>query len=430
MALPSQSPRVASAGRAVVRTHRRRGFRMPPLAIAGVILVAGTAATWYFTRGDEGRSPLAPESAEAAADHVLDDPFDRPGAQPAPDRRSSSAHRGSNAGDADSPPALTLRKPAADDPPVVISQADRQQAEIPGGSPAGGPPTLGSPTGLGESLGGGSGQGIATEPISPPPAPSELSRVTTAADQRLAANDPVGARSILSRALGDERLSEGDRSQLRARLTELNQDLLFSSKVVAGDPMVETYAIGSGDRLSTLPAKLGLATDWRLIQRVNGISDPNRIQLGQKLKLVRGPFHAVVHKNDYRLDLYAGAPEDEGAWMYVRSFRVGLGEDNSTPTGSFIVKRDSKLVNPHWVNPRTGEKFDKDDPKNPIGERWIGIDGLGEDAIKTGYGIHGTIDPGSIGQQKSMGCVRMVDADVELVYELLVEGISRVRIVD
>ena len=50
--------------------------------------------------------------------------------------------------------------------------------------------------------------------------------------------------------------------------------------------------------------------------------------------------------------------------------------------------------------------------------------------MKTGYGIHGTIDPASIGQQKSMGCVRMNDTEVELAYETLVEGISRVRIQD
>jgi hypothetical protein len=397
-----------------------------------MILAVGSAATWYFTRGESGGGALAPEGAEAAADHVLDDPFDREESPRLRDDRSASLLGGAGSPKANpTTPQQTGTDPETrSEPPVVISQAGEQpRTELTIDLPAGGPPALGSPSGLGESL-SGAGQGSAAQRPAPSTVTSELARVSAAADQRLAANDPVGARSILSRALAGAKLGESDRSQLRARLTELNQDLLFSSKIVKGDPMVETYSIASGDRLSTLPAKLGLATDWRLIQRVNGISDPNRIQLGQKLKLVRGPFHAVVHKRDYRLDLYAGAPEEESEWTYIRSFRVGLGEDNSTPTGSFIVKRDSKLINPHWVNPRTGEKFDKDDPKNPIGERWIGIDGLGADAIKTGYGIHGTIDPGSIGQQKSMGCVRMVDGDVELVYELLVEGISRVKIVD
>ena len=54
---------------------------------------------------------------------------------------------------------------------------------------------------------------------------------------------------------------------------------------------------------------------------------------------------------------------------------------------------------------------------------------MGEAAALEGYGIHGTIDPGSIGKSMSMGCVRLGDADVALVYELLGEGSSVVHIV-
>ena len=41
----------------------------------------------------------------------------------------------------------------------------------------------------------------------------------------------------------------------------------------------------------------------------------------------------------------------------------------------------------------------------------------------------GTIDPGSIGQQKSMGCIRMGDEDIQLVFELMGEQVSVVKIV-
>ncbi len=77
---------------------------------------------------------------------------------------------------------------------------------------------------------------------------------------------------------------------------------------------------------------------------------------------------------------------------------------------------------------RTGERYDADNPENPIGERWIGIKGLGEYEALTGYGIHGTIEPQSIGTDASMGCVRLGDEDVNIVYELLVERTSRVTI--
>lgn len=421
MSLPSQAPRAAASGRTHVRTHHRRGFRRRPLAIAGLIVVVGVGTTWWFThdRGDAEMSPLGPETAKAG-DQLLDDPYARED-----DSLRLSQNR---------PIQNTLRQdpaPATTEPPVTISQGSGQGATPPATGETGFDPgrtlRIDQPRTLAESL--EQAPRAQTEPAAPPP-PGAFESAIAAAEQRLAANDPVAARAVLNQALREPRLGEDHRSQLRARLTEINQALVFSATVVADDPLTDTYEIASGDRLSALPAKLGLATDWRLIQRVNAMSDPNKIRLGQKLKIVRGPFHAVVDKSDYRVDLYAGPPDEPQSWTYIRSFRVGLGEGDSTPTGNFVVKRNSKLINPHWVNPRTGERFDKDNPDNPIGERWIGIEGLGQDAVKTGYGLHGTIDPASIGQQRSMGCVRMLDTDVELVYEMLVEGISRVHIQD
>jgi lipoprotein-anchoring transpeptidase ErfK/SrfK len=87
-------------------------------------------------------------------------------------------------------------------------------------------------------------------------------------------------------------------------------------------------------------------------------------------------------------------------------------------------------VNPEWRNPRTGEFFKADDPKNPIGERWIGLQGVDAGNSKAmSYGIHGTTDPASIGKQASMGCVRLKDADVEVIYEALTEPNSTIVIV-
>jgi len=171
--------------------------------------------------------------------------------------------------------------------------------------------------------------------------------------------------------------------------------------------------------------------DSSYVGLVNRLDNANRIRVGQELKLVRGPFHAVVDKSDYRLDLFHGPPDNDDAWMFVRSFDVGLGEDDSTPTGRFVVRENGKLQNPGWVNPRDpSERYEPDDPQNPVGEYWIGIDGLGEDAVYTGYGLHGTIEPATIGQQRSMGCVRLLPDDIALLYETLAGGVSRVRITE
>lgn len=259
---------------------------------------------------------------------------------------------------------------------------------------------------------------------------AEVRQLIEQADARQRANDLIESRRLLSRALASGAASSADADTIRQRLATLNEDLVFSPKVHAGDPLAEEYTIRSGDRLITIARDRTLATDWRLIQRVNRLSDPGKLRVGQKLKLVRGPFHAIVDKSDYRLDLFQGSPDEPDRWIYIRSFKVGLGTGNSTPLGDFVIRRGSKLVDPHWVNPQTGEKFDAKDPKNPIGEYWLGLQGVGKSAAVEGYGLHGTIEPQSIGAQKSMGCVRLADEDIKLLYELLVEQISTVKIRD
>ncbi len=261
-------------------------------------------------------------------------------------------------------------------------------------------------------------------PVPPTPDP-QTRRLLDSALQMAASGQPVQARNLLNQALTTGRLAPAQASEIRAALAKLNEDLIFSPRIVQSDPLAETYEIQEGDRLSTLSP--GYKIPWELIARINR-SDPGRIHLGQKLKVIHGPFHVIVDKSDFRMDLYLGDPSQVGA-VYIRSFTVGLGTNDGTPLGRFIVKR-GKLKNPDWVNPRTGEKFVADNPQNPIGERWIGIRGLDAASGKyTGFGIHGTIDPDSIGRQASMGCVRMSHEDVEWVYDLLLEEASTVTIV-
>jgi hypothetical protein len=243
----------------------------------------------------------------------------------------------------------------------------------------------------------------------------------------LLARQPIQARAILSSALGSGGLTEADAADVRSILAQLNERLVFGPEAVEGDPFAMYHVIQSGDSLARIAKRLSLHVDWRFIQRINGLADSNMIREGQRIKLITGPFHAIVDKSQYRLDLYMG---EESDLVYVRSFPVGLGQFNSTPEGLFRVRGGSKLVNPEWVNPRTRQRFAPDDPANPIGERWIGLEGMEErTAALQGYGIHGTIEPESIGREASMGCVRMGHDDVAVVYELLTEGVSAVRIV-
>lgn len=238
------------------------------------------------------------------------------------------------------------------------------------------------------------------------------------------------ARDLLNRTLFDDRTTEAQRAELRSRLESLAETLTFSRAVVPGDDTVRSYRIQPGDRLSQIAVRENVGNSWQFVARVNGIADPGRIRVGQQIKIVNGPFHAVVHKRAYRLDLFLEDRDSSGNHLFVRSFDVGLGEYDSTPTGSWIVRNREK--NPSWVNPRNpAERYERDDPMNPIGDFWVGLDGTDElTRLEVGYGLHGTIDPDSIGQQQSMGCVRLLDDDIELIFEVMVPEQSRVVIAD
>lgn len=441
MSLPSQSARPQSgSGRSFSSRHRRRNGPSRALVLGGGLVVLGLViygGLWMFgvLGGDE-----TPTREVAGLDKTtLDDPIgagptvieqgkpltERTGTQPARGPQTNGTPAGGTVGipiDEDPANAVPERR--------NILREGVENARNGGGSPAPGltPSVSPEPNKDGNEILASDNGGA--RPTAVTGTAGAVAAKIAEADRLIKANEPLKARQVLNEALRSSRISSADATTLRTRLGVLNADLVFSPRVVAGDPMCEIYEIKGGDRLSNLPTKRELATHWRLIQRINGITNPDRIRLGQKLKLVRGPFHAVVDKSDFRVDIFHGAPNAPESWLYIRSFDVGLGENDGTPIGTFVVGRNAKVENPAWVNPHDStERYGRKDPKNPIGLFWIGLEGVGDSAGYTGYGLHGTIEPESIGTQASLGCVRLRAEDIEQVYELLEEGVSVVKIV-
>ena len=238
--------------------------------------------------------------------------------------------------------------------------------------------------------------------------------------------DPVAARASLTRLLEGSATTTADRLKAYDAINKVNAMLTFSERVLANDPYAKQYTVKEGDSLSNIRKSLNLDCEWRFLQRINHLPTERSIRIGQVLKTPTGAFHGEVRKSEFRLNIFEG---DGPGRVMVASYPIALGEFNSTPTGAFAIRPRSKLIDPEWRNPRTGQHFESNDPANPIGERWIGLKGI-EPHNKNfeGYGIHGTTDLTSIGKQASMGCVRMLPQDVEVVYELLTEPNSIVTI--
>lgn len=300
-------------------------------------------------------------------------------------------------------PAAPQVTPASPTAPPSDKPSDKPSLADPGTTPA-----------FGNGLNNSAPQAPAAQP---PASPAEAKLRDGLA---LAATEPVKARLLLSQAVLSNTLPEPEARQAADALSRLSAQLFLTPVFNANDPICTQYTIQPNDSLEKIVRKQKLGCDWRLVARINRIKNPAAIQVGKRLKLPVGPFSAVVSKRDYRIYLCTGTGDDR---VVVAALAVGLGEANGTPTGRFKVRASSKLINPEWTHPVTGQRYEADDPANPIGEYWLGIEGVEDsNSALLGYGIHGTIDNDSIGHDRSLGCVRLLADDVALVWETLAEG--------
>lgn len=93
----------------------------------------------------------------------------------------------------------------------------------------------------------------------------------------------------------------------------------------------------------------------------------------------------------------------------VKTFSVATGRQTSyTPEGTF------RIVNKIKNRPYYKGGIPGGDPRNPLGDRWLGLDARG--TYGTTYAIHGNSNPSSIGKYVSSGCVRMYDDEVRWLF--------------
>ena len=220
----------------------------------------------------------------------------------------------------------------------------------------------------------------------------------------------------LTPALFRKDAREEERKQLRATLRQLSDMLLFGGRHIDG--VDEPYAVRRGDNLSTLCDKVfpqrGSKVAPGLIVEVNQLGDARNLRAEETIRVPLGEPEIVVVKSEYRLYFLQNG-------CYVRDWPVGLGKEGSTPEAQFRVVE--KIKNPDW-NPRAGVTIPYGHPENILGTRWMAFN---NSAQYTGFGIHGTTEPTSIGKDASSGCVRMLRADVEQLFEWTPRG-TAVRI--
>lgn len=246
--------------------------------------------------------------------------------------------------------------------------------------------------------------GMQVVPVSATEGHPSLQEILQQAYECLQKDKKYEARSLYSQALFLE-TSEERRQLIRKHLDELNNTLFFST---TPSPDFLVYEVKPGDNLTKIAKQYG--TTAELLMKLNRKSS-SLIRIGEPLRVLKGRLSILVDKSDFRLTLLLNG-------NYLKQYPIGIGRNDKTPEGKFIV--ETKMKEPTWFAP-DGKVYPYGNPQNILGTRWISFQnqpGL------TGYGIHGTTEPESIGTDSSNGCIRMFNQDVEELYDYVTAGME------
>ncbi len=236
------------------------------------------------------------------------------------------------------------------------------------------------------------------EETTPAPASSEIVDMLRRAQFLANQDELVEAREILLEVLD---VSENPIATDRAKkiLDDINIKLLLSPRPMPGK--IE-YRVQSGDTIERIARRHGVNIE--LIQESNSIRG-HIIHPGQRLRIPTGEFNIHARVGDNEMTVYYDG-------NYFKTYRIGTGKHDKTPRGESIIT--DRIKHPVWWQP-DGKAIPYGSPDNLLGTHWLALD------IR-GYGIHGTWEPESIGHAESEGCIRMLNDEVEELYNIIPLG--------
>lgn len=110
---------------------------------------------------------------------------------------------------------------------------------------------------------------------------------------------------LLSNWYGDPSLSPEETAEVNTLLGQLAGSVIYSTEHRLAPP----YMVKAGERLETIAKEYDVP--WQLLAKINGITSADQLQPGQELKVIRGPFSAIIDINQRKMTLmlerrYAG----------------------------------------------------------------------------------------------------------------------------
>ncbi len=195
--------------------------------------------------------------------------------------------------------------------------------------------------------------------------------------------------------------------EIYAQHKSLVTRVLFNPSRLNG---ARSHKVQSGEVLDLIARKYrqqGLHIEGLTLAMVNRISNPRSMRVGQVLKVPVEEFSATLHKQSFLLAMHMGK-------HIVRLYWVGHGKDDCTPETVFTISE--KQAQPDWY--MDGRRIPYGHPENVLGEYFVKF----VHESFTGFGAHGTASPETIGTMASMGCIRMLDPDIEEFFRVMPRG--------
>ena len=188
----------------------------------------------------------------------------------------------------------------------------------------------------------------------------------------------------------------------------------------------QEYIVEKGDTLLDIARAYSFGVEE--VKAVNPGVDPWVPPVGHKVLLptqwvlpISSYQGIVINIPELRLYYFFNSRTDRGFARIVKSFSIGLGEDDwQTPTGRYKVVGKEK--NPTWYIPasiwkegRYPRRIVPPGPDNPLGKYRLLLS-------LPSYGIHGTDWPWAVGRKFTHGCIRLYPEDIEKLYYIVPAG--------
>lgn len=226
--------------------------------------------------------------------------------------------------------------------------------------------------------------------------------------------DAVAAGTRLLALMARGRIERGDTAARQAVDQAYRQHRIRVDRWLCNPANVagaRSYTVAAGDSLARIATKFrkeGIETEAGTIAVLNGVRDPNALQVGQSLKIPVAKVNAVVEKRSFAMMVFVGD-------QLLRLYWIGHGANDRTPVTEFVV--GEKQPRPQWTAP-DGNVYPYGHPQNILGEYFIKF----RHPQYSGFGAHGTPMPDTICTMSSMGCIRMLAADIAELFQLLPRG--------